>query len=347
MKKIIHIAPALPPVINGLGDFCKILADNLEREGYTDHVFVVRKPPGLNNDNGIYAFEPQNFYEVLSKHKADVVVLHYVGYAYNRNGIPFYLVSALRKYKAVVQCRILVFFHELYSSSNSLLKLPFYTGRLQKRIVRELCGIADAIFTNCSSYNDRLKKVLHDDTFNAICTGIFSNIPDNLYNDRIPKQEGSMVVFGSFHRRKAVYENPLFLKVLENLKINSLYDIGPGKNHFSHRMVNFYVLGSLDPGDMAIYFNKIKYGALNYEAHLLGKSGIFSAYAAFGVIPINLFPVDYSLKDGLVDGKNYFSWSRTVCPEAFTGGMVRRELLAWYNTHNQQAVANKIKTHLA
>ena len=348
MKKIIHIAPALPPVINGLGDFCQILANNLAKEGYDNNIFMVRKAPSASNDHrNICSFTPQNFDRLLSKHKADVVVLHYVGYAYNRNGIPFYLVSALRAYKRDVRCRVLVFFHELYATSRSVFKLPFYTGGFQRLIVRELCGLADAIFTNCEQYNERLKKVLHDDTFNAICTGIFSNVPDDLYDDQVPKEEGSLVVFGSYHRRKAVFENPLLLSVLENLKIRSIYDIGPGETHFGNRCLNFYSMGSLEPGDLAVYLNKMKYGALNYEAHLLGKSGIFSAYAAFGVIPINLFPVDYSLTDGLEDGKNYFSWSRTCYPELFMDGTARKELVKWYNTHNQEAVANKIKMHLA
>jgi hypothetical protein len=346
MKKIIHIAPALPPAINGLGDFCKILADNLGREGYTDNWFMIRRNARSEPDKRIQSFKPHTFYDVLQRQKADVVILHYVGYAYEKRGMPFYIVNGLKKYKRRTSCRLLVFFHELYSSSNSLFDLSFYTSGFQKIIVRELGDMADTLFTNCGVYRELLQRILGSDTIQPICTGIFSNVPDELYDQRIGKEENSMVVFGSAHKRNAVYDHRRFAELVQQLGINTLYDVGPGDSHCHLPKVKVHTKGSLSSGELASCLNAVEFGALSYPPHLLAKSGIFSAYTAFGVIPLNLTVTDGTLCDGLVEGRNYFTWRPETIPEVFNYDIAREEILKWYHTHDQKIITERFKTYL-
>jgi hypothetical protein len=273
-------------------------------------------------------------------------MLHYVGYAYNEAGLPFYLVRGLKKYKRDVSCRVLVFFHEIYATSKSFLKLPFYTSIFQKLIVYQLCRMANTVFTNCALYKEYLERINGNHKLTIIPTGIFSNVPEELFDHKIKKEDHSLVVFGTHRNRKAVYDNPKFDQLLERLKVKSLYDIGPGINHYEHPGVKVYATGSLPHQVLAEYLNKAKFGALSYKPHLLGKSGIFSAYGAYGIIPINVNLFPQLPCDGLVEGKNYFTWRSDLESSAIDEHTTKLEILKWYRTHDQKAVVEKIKMHL-
>lgn len=345
MRNIVHIAPTLPPAVNGLGDFCHILADNLEKMGYRHNSFLVRhKPPGVNRN--VIPFEVNDFEQKLLKSGAEIVILHYVNYAYSRIGLPFYIVSALKAFKRKAGARIVVFFHELYASSNSMLKLPFYTSHLQKKLVRELCTTSDAVLTSCSIYVDRLEKLDPELKLDTVCTGIFSNIPDHLYNSCFQKEKGSLVVFGSLARRNGVYGSAGFSRMLDQLGISKIYDIGPGSIELSYHGVEVNVLGRLEREPIAHYLNKAWYGALNYVPGLLAKSGIFSAYTAFGVIPVNMREAQGPLNDGLVEGVNYFSFAgiENAVQDPWAA---RTAVLTWYRQRSQVVVSEKIEACIA
>lgn len=346
MKKIIHISPALPPAINGLGDFCQILAANLEKAGYTDNIFMLRQSVPDGQHRNVRVFNAQNFSSILSEYNVDVVILHYVGHAYDRSGLPFYVVNGLRKCKDKLDFRLLVFFHELYASSASPLKLPFYTSQLQKLIVNQLWHLADKAFTSCTRYKELLQEIVGADGAGTLCTGIFSNVPDDLYNEQTPKEEGSMLVFGSTHRRNAVYRHREFPDLIDRLRIRRLYDVGPGETHCALRGVDIQKKGALLPIELASCLNAVKFGALSYSPHLLGKSGIFSAYTAFGVIPFNLPSKDQPLYDGLVQDKNYFSPDSKTAAHCLNDSTARSEVLKWYHTHDQKTVTEKLRACL-
>jgi len=347
MKKVVHIVPTLPPAINGLGDFCKILANNLARDQSVKNVFMVANGPPGKTWPDIHVFNSSTFLDVLAGQAPDVVILQYVGYAYNKYALPFYLVRGLERCKQQYKFKLLVFFHELYSSSGSLLKLPFYTQGLQRSIVRGLLDIADKAFTNCSQYKEILNMMVADRqrSENLIeCTGIFSNIPEDLINPSAAKDDGTLVVFGSAVRRRAVYANGSFPDLLKALRIRVVYDIGPGDICFESSSVTVERTGALQPEQLAQYLNKTKYGALSYKPELLAKSGIFSAYAAFGIIPVNVLESGKPLCDNLIEGKNCFN-IKTIAAIMNDSEPVKH-VMAWYKTRNQQTVASRIKVHL-
>jgi hypothetical protein len=234
----------------------------------------------------------------------------------------------------------------LYSSSKSAFRLPFYTNVFQKSIVRQLCRLSDATFTNCNHYSNLLKEVAQSNSFRPICTGIFSNIPDDLFDKQALKEEDSLIVFGSLPRRNAVYNNCNFLEVLKRLKVRKLYDAGPGKIQFAQEGIDVHILGALTTEALAHYLNLAKFGALSYKPELLGKSGIFSAFAAFGIIPINLLETGQPLNDGLIKGKNYFNCKMILDDGNLRIDSYKHEMLTWYQTRNQKAVTLKVKEHL-
>jgi len=343
VKKIVHISPTVPPSINGLGDFCTILAEGLNSLQTFNNIFLICEN---NYDNSgktnIKKFNRRNFFTELVQIKPEIIILHYVGYAYHSKGLPFYLVNQLANITETIQCKLIIFFHELSSSSRNPLTLPFYTSFLQKRIVRELSKSASATFTNCTVYSRELIKLTS--TQNNICTGIFSNIPDLLYQEEYKKDDRSIVVFGTIKNREAVYNNPLFKNVLQRLRIIKIFDIGPGKINFRYPGIEFLPKGSLIPEDVALYLNMSTFGAIDYPSSLLGKSGIFAAYAAFGIISINFNNSDKSLHDDLVKEKNYFDCETNF--SSFNLQIIRREIRNWYEKRSSETITKTIFNYI-
>lgn len=345
MKIVVHIAPTLPPAVNGLGDFCKILADNLHNGGYVKNLFLIKHSPETNLQPDTYIFNRSNIAELLCDQRPDTILLHYVGYAYHKYALPFYLLSALRYCKTITGCRLVVFFHELYSSSHSPFKLPFYTSTLQQFIVKKLIMLSDKVFTNCAVYCGKLNAIARRmaNPPDIECTGIFSNIPEALVSSQSAREQHSLVVFGSNARRNSVYNHQNFQKLIRHLEVTKIYDIGVGMIPLD-MPVHIFRLGPLSPEELARFLNLSTYGLLCYKPELVGKSGIYSAFAAFGVLPINLIDGLAQEDDQLIEGVNYFNATcilrSSKPPEPFD------HVQAWYRKRDQKTITAKVRSSL-
>ncbi|MCE7067144.1 hypothetical protein [Dyadobacter sp. CY326] len=340
MKRIVHITPTLPPAINGLGDFSFLLSQTLEELYPSEAFFLVKDLPPGNKAGQVTEFSAADFYTKLSDCRPDVVMLHFVNYAYQEKGLPFYMPKALKKLKQHTNCKVLVYFHELYATSTSMLRTAYYTTYLQKIIVKQLYALADQTFTNCQLYKVLLSELLKGKPNTLIVTGLCANIPEAYYNKSIRKEDAAMVIFGSQSSRASIYGNPLFNNVIKNAGIQTIYDIGAGHMSYTGAQVQFNALGKLPAEDIAPYLNRCAYGALDYPPHLLGKSGILSAYAAYGVMPINFNAIKEEILDGLTNGADYFDTASALPVK--DAEAARTRLLAWYKKRNQKSIATSV-----
>jgi hypothetical protein len=189
-----------------------------------------------------------------------------------------------------------------------------------------------------------LEELLGDAPCNVVCTGIFSNISDDYYNKVEAKENSLMVVFGSYSKRLEVYKNPRFIETLKKRNIKEIYDIGPGLISFSHPFITYTAKGALPPAKAAALLNKARFGAIDYPAELLAKSGIFSAYAAFGVIAINTSREKEKLFDNLVCCKNYFNTKTEIRDADFE--TIQKEVTDWYSTRSSSQITTIISKFL-
>jgi len=344
MKTVLHILPTIPPVINGVGDFGFLLAEAMAELGYSNNIFLVKKLPDSSTVNKVEAFNAHNLYQKINDYKPQTVVLHYANYAYQAKGLPFHLVSHLKKAKAVLNCKVIIYFHELYSSSNSVFKISFYTNFLQKYILNGLYSMADHTFTNCDLYQQLLYKAVKGKQQKNTVTGIFSNIAEDWFKKSISKDDEALVVFGSAQRRKKLYDNPKFKSIIQKLGVSKVYDIGSGQMGSSNEHVLFHATGAIPAKEVASYLNKARFGAIDYVPQILGKSGILSAYAAFGVIPVNFNEGIEELHDGLKENFNYLNLNSSLPPVDVE--TMKNDVLNWYKPRNRFAIAKEIARYL-
>lgn len=147
----VQIVPLFQPVIDGVGDYALSLArhvqrssgqpsrfvvvDPLWRQGAGDCEFPINGPTGFSSDALIAEIG-----------EARSLVLHYVGYAFHRKGIPFWLVKALKR--ATAQgAQLVTVFHEIWSSGPPW-RSVFYLSPLQKWLVAEILKLSRHAFSS-------------------------------------------------------------------------------------------------------------------------------------------------------------------------------------------------------
>jgi hypothetical protein len=221
MIELTHIIPRFAPQIDGLGDYGRLLALEL---GPT-HGFESRCIVGdslwnrLAEENTppfpVAAVRERTAAELLRLlGDAETVVLHYVGYGYDRRGIPFWINQGLQKWKrSAPGCRLVVVFHELWASGPPW-KTEFYTSLVQRWLCRRLHRLADAAMTSVPINVRRLDAIEPGKT-------VFQPIPSNLptgASGRAPTTSGrpiDVVAFGQEASRfRSLSTHERFLRAL-------------------------------------------------------------------------------------------------------------------------------------
>ena len=146
---LVHIVPTVPPAFNGLADYCYKLWQHWPAPRPDWQCLAAHIPPGAGAEwpqAHIAPFElsKRGLLSALQSSHADCVVLHYVGYAYQKRGIPLWMPGALRAWKAQSGGRLCVMFHELYATNVSPRGSAFWLEPLARSIVAQLAQIADA-----------------------------------------------------------------------------------------------------------------------------------------------------------------------------------------------------------
>src|ERR1051326_8361469 len=165
MTPLVQVVPHLPPTISGVGDYALWLAEELRGAHDIDTRFVVGNPKwsGPPEVNGFPVFKLESraakpFAQLLAQTASPVVpssrgpvvplLLHYVGYGYQKRGCPFWLARGLEAWRREQGMRRLVtMFHELYASG-PIWASSFWTSPFQRGLAASVARISDRCWTN-------------------------------------------------------------------------------------------------------------------------------------------------------------------------------------------------------
>lgn len=162
---ITQIVPLFAPVIDGVGDYALHLGRHLrERFGLESRFVVCDKAwAGDASVEGFSATGPCGFAAASIAPmiaEARTILLHYVGYGYDPNGTPQWLVDALKGWKrlAGANARLVIVFHEIWSAGPPWRKV-FYAAPKQKRLAAELLQLSNHAFTSTIWMAAELEKL--------------------------------------------------------------------------------------------------------------------------------------------------------------------------------------------
>ena len=351
-KDLVQLVPTLPPAVSGVGDYATLLARELLAYHRVGTRFVVGDPgwrPGADADAPFPAAAvPARSARALlgALGGPGTVLLHYVSYGYAPRGCPFWLVDALERWRrAGPGRRLVVIFHEVYASGPPW-GSAFWTSPFQRRLAARLARLADArrITTTISLHELRgtLRRAEKSRLPTAVAP-VFSNLGEPAHLSPPAARERQVVVFGSPLWREAAYTGggaAALGAFCARHGIGRVVDVGTPLAGGAPRLAGVEVeaAGVLPAPAAGALFARSLAGYFHYPAPHLGKSGIFAAYCAHGLVPVT-YAANRAAADGLRAGLHYLAGDADDQPPL---DAVAAAAAAWYGEHRLEVHARDV-----
>ncbi len=311
-QRILQVVPRIAPDMDGVGEYAVRLAKQLRCAQQIDTAFVVMhtsdETPSRLDGFDVYRLRSHTVEALLETVPADVsvVVLQYSNYPYLRGKLdsPMWFVPAFRSLQER-GISVVVMFHELPTLKYGVMRFP---NPIQERLSRDLAKLADAVMTNNEAFQAKLLGWRQGD---VVCQPNFATIsePSGMVLP-LSERDRALIVFGSSDRRRVYQSNlPMLKEICEQLSIRTLYDVGRLLEWDTQALgstVKTVKTGVLPNQEISEMMSTSFAGIFDYHRfpHNLGKSSVYAAYGAHGLLPIcnghSLRP-----QDGIVADRHY------------------------------------------
>jgi hypothetical protein len=345
---VIQLVPLGSVEPNGVADYAQSLARALRNCQGIDTVFLSGTPSTQEIEMKdewqsvcVPSRQPQILADtlglLLTKSNASAVVLHFSGYGYQKRGVPLWLLHGLRMWKSRnTHVSILTIFHELYATGRPW-RSSFWLSRTQKRIARGILDLSSGAITPTSKYRNWLQHCNRGHAEIA-CMPVFSNIGEPGSGAVPCARSATAVVFGLAGVEDRIYGGyrQEVEHALKTLGVERVLDIGPRIGSLPPSLVGVPVIskGALPQAFVSELLQRAKFGFIAYPLDVIGKSGVFAAYAAHGVVPI-VFSEKPGLFEGLEPGRHYIDGIGLDKPiDADALASMQSELSSWYASHS-------------
>jgi hypothetical protein len=347
MPAIVQIVPRRASQPEGIGDYATLLANALfERSGCMS-MFLVGTPAEIETpvedawpNSPIAARKGNTLAKQLTKlcreTDAKAVLLHVVGYSYQKRGVPFWLLNGMQLWRQIQPGTCLIgIFHELFASGR-VWNSSFWLSWAQRYVARELWRLCDYGLTTNDAYADHLaawRRITRDQ---LKVLPVFSNVGEPEKCLPLLHRPAHMAVFGAAGVEQGVYSNPMLEQsaaIANTLGIQNVIDLGDRVTGVPPRLGHAAVtlMGRLSRCLVSRHLLACRYGLLNYDVARLGKSGVFAAYAAHGVIPICIGS-RAAPTDELEEGRHFLRWPINGPLPNFP--QIQTNLIRWYQNHS-------------
>lgn len=346
MTSIVQIVPRFAPTICGVGDYARLLSAEMERSHGLRSKFIVGDPSWEGDSRAlgvpVVKISKQTakalHVELNNDSTPHRALLHFVGYGYQKRGCPLWLVAALRNWRRESSNRrLIVMFHELFAFGPPW-RSSFWLSPLQRRIVCQLVRLADQCWTNRRAYALQLWR---SGRRPVEAWPVFSTIGEPITVSPLANRQPEMVIFGGGKsledlvspRRHEVE------RICAILGLKRIISIGQRQSESRVGSVEFVEAGILPEGEVTNLLLNAKVGYLNYFAGSLGKSSVFAAFCAHGLL--SLFPFDNpSHEDGLRRYKHYVTFDDIGNSSATLDlQSISDDARNWYAGHNLTATS--------
>jgi hypothetical protein len=298
MTRLLQIVPHLPPPNEGVGDYALALARALAGMGIAT-TFLVPGPERPESGRIPVRALPVPSSEALAAALAAwsnerpedaAVLVHYANYAYERRGCPEWLVGGLLRWRSRAgRTRLLSFFHEVYASGPPW-RRSFWLSPTQRRLAAALARASDRVATSLELYRDLLARWVPAEAIAIL--PVLSNVGELAAPVPLAARRRRLVVFGGHGTRARAYGKGggALAAACAALGIEEIADIGPesGVQAAPGRVAGIAVarLGELPAAAVSARLAESLAGFVVHREEFLGKSGVFAAYCAHGMLPV-------------------------------------------------------------
>jgi len=353
-SNILQMVPRLPPYSDGVGDYARLLAKQLSSNHNIQTDFVTFYP-GTETPATVDGFTTHRLFEhstqsllSLVPETVDGVLLHYSNYPYLQGLLdaPFWLVEALVQIQQRSQCPLVVMYHELPTLKWKQLRV---LNPIQSLVSKRLSKIASAVFTDSHHFKAHLEKWTNAP---ITCIPDFSTIgePDPSQVKPLCDRSRRAVIFGGADRARAYRDIDRLLDTCRALDIQEICDIGTKQNlpPDSFGDITFTEMGFQSATAVQEILLDSVAGYMDYSRFPgdLGKSSVFAAFCAHGVMPI-CTAYNPSEPDGVFAAQQYAVAGQQL--SALSAQQCQRiadNAVAWYAQHSLEINAKQFASCL-
>lgn len=349
--EILQIVPQLPPAISGVGDYAWLLARELRAAHGIHTRFIVcghgggGEPQTELDGFPVCQLSERSGVDLLRELSAEdmprTVLLHYVGYGYEKRGCPAWLVNALSAWRGESDgMRLVTMFHELYAFGPPW-RSAFWTSPIQQRIAARLARLSSACVTNMRRYANWLSARAPQHAGSIKVLPVFSNVGEPAPVLGYDERPARIVVFGAPGWRRQAYtaHRDCLERVCGELGLTELVDIGPACGIVPKLAVRCVQKGSLPADQLSREFLACRAGFFSYPVPYLGKSGIFAAYAAHGLVPVTHPANSEASEDGLQPSRHFLLAALSFAADNEACALVAGNAFHWYGAHRSEVHA--------
>jgi hypothetical protein len=319
--KILQIIPSPPNCADGVADYALLLATQMLKDAQLKTQFLVFRidlevEPTIINGFPLMRLpnhQPQSLYSSVPE-DIDVIILHFSAYPYFNTslrgifgkGTPFWFAYALKSLIQDRKIKLIVMFHELPKLHWKQFFFFNFLNPIHSSVSRRLAQIADTIITNSTYQQAMISKWSGK---NVTKVQIFSNMGEPDKVSALTDRQRRLVIFGGPARTRIYQKHfPALMESCKLLGVTEIYDIGPPVPipEYSNTGIKLVQKGFLSQPEISELLLTSFAGCLDYFRCPggLGKSGVFSAYCAHGLVPI-LTEYDASEADEIYMNQNY------------------------------------------
>jgi hypothetical protein len=340
MPLVVQIVPRLATQVDGVSDYARTLAGALESGNGLRIAFLAGDPEHQTPAAATVARRSAAaLVDALGVAAAPAVLLHYVNYGYSARGCPLWLIQGLERWRRRNPgARIVTMFHELYAFGPPW-RSSFWLSPVQRHLAKRLLAISDSALTNVELYRRRLLR--WRPALRVALLPVLSTLGEPHAPAAWNARAAQMVVLGREDVARRAYDRRRdhLLRACAELQVERIIDIGPRSRPVPARLGHLPVsaMGFVPKATAAAILGESKAGFLDYPSDMLGKSTVFAAYAAHGVVPV--VPWRRGAEEpGLADGRNYWSAAPDDSRRCDFAA-IASEAASWYSTHRLELQA--------
>lgn len=198
--KILFITNQYPPLVDGVGDYTYNIATEFSKHKHKVYV-ICKKNAQLQTQHNEITVLPiikqwnnqasQQIVKFIFENQIEIVSLQYVPHGFHPKGIPFSLISIVKRIKKT-EVKLMIFCHEVYIPFiKGNIKL-FINSKLSKYVTKQILHQCDIIATSIDFYQEMMQKLCPNKVTSSPIPIVSNVSPSELNKEQLSQLKGNI-----------------------------------------------------------------------------------------------------------------------------------------------------------
>lgn len=328
-----------------MGDYALTITEKLRAKFGWNTLFATFQTSSAVNAAGFEVVPLESLISDAAR-KYEHTLLHYVNYGFQKRGVPFRLLSILRRLRGQHHGKLVTIFHEIYASGPPW-SSAFWLQPLQIQLAKSVGRLSDACIVSSDNFLSELRRLVPTAQveLHPVPSGLGEpSLASDQITDRDPHRWAIVGGTGLSERSLRSFSQ-LLARIPESIAPRKLFVLGGVDNPATRSMLGELAVESdyrprITAADASEILGTCSFAWFNYfhrpdvETSVILKSSAFAAACAHGVIPV--FPhrgSAVSLDGDRLPGPFFIESDRCEIPDAQARAKIATAIYAWYQSH--------------